>query len=78
MFQTDAHSRTSILTFLAIMAQSDNNTNTVNNNGDTRVPSEMPTSRPRNTFLLKNLTGRRFIAGPEQYVTPPARSVRIF
>lgn len=60
------------------MAQSDNNTNTVNINGDTRVPSELPALRSRNTFLQKNFVGRRIIAGSEQYVTPPARSVRIF
>lgn len=62
------------------MAQSETNTNTANNNninGTTRVPFEMPTARSRNHFLQQNSVGRRLIAGPEQYVTPPTR-VRIW
>lgn len=73
LFQTDAHTRTSILTFLAIMAQNETNTNTVNNNGTQRAPFEMPTARSRNHFLQQNSVGRRLVAGSEQYVTPPAR-----
>lgn len=79
LFQTDAHTRTAILTFLAIMAQSDNNgnnTNAVHKNGTAKVPFEMPLARSRNHFL-QNSVGRRLIAGPDQYVTPPVRSVRM-
>lgn len=79
LFQTDAHTRTAILTFLAIMAQSDNNgnnTNAVHKNGTAKVPFEMPLARSRNHFL-QNSVGRRLIAGPDQYVTPQVRSVRM-
>lgn len=61
------------------MAQSDNNgnnTNAVHKNGTAKVPFEMPLARSRNHFL-QNSVGRRLIAGPDQYVTPPVRSVRM-
>lgn len=76
-FQTDAHTRTSILTFLAIMAQSDGTTNTANSNGTTRQRFEMPLARSRNHFLQQKNVGGRLIEASEQYATPPLRVSRI-
>lgn len=59
------------------MAQSENNTNTMNNNGKIRLAFEMPAARSRHHFLQQNSVGRRVIAATDQYVTPPFR-VRIF
>lgn len=66
------------------MAQNDNNNangkTAINNNGKTKALFEMPSSRSRTNYLQPNCAGvgRRLISGPEQYVTPPARSVRLF
>lgn len=63
------------------MAQNDNNNangkTAINNNGTMKALFEMPSSRSRTNYLQPNCAGvgRRLISGPEQYVTPPTRSV---
>lgn len=66
------------------MAHNDNNNangkTAISSNGTTKALFEMPSSRSRTNYLQPNTigVGRRLISGPEQYVTPPARSVCSF
>lgn len=76
--QTEAHSRTSILTFLALMAKNDSSPNgknaIANNNGTTKAPFGITSSRSNNYLQQSSLGSvRRLISDTEQYATPPNR-----